>query len=254
MKIINTNRGNLKGFFKKNGAYFVLALVIVASCVTVYIGGMNKPQNEPIANLSSKEESNWNTSSKKPITPANTQPSSQVSSAQSSSQQSQSKPQNVSSSSQKPQSSVESQKILYISPVNGEILNKFSGDKPVKSKTMGDWRLHTGIDIACDKGTSVKASGKGTVKNVYTDDMWGTTVEISHEDGRTTIYSSLSDKTFVKKGDSVESGQMIGTVENSAQIELSEEMHLHFAVKNGDKYEDPQKVITYPINSSSALS
>ena len=112
---------------------------------------------------------------------------------------------------------------------------------------MGDWRLHTGVDYAAEKGTSVKASGEGVVSKIYNDSMWGTTVEITHPKSITTIYSSLSDKVSVEKGQTVTTGQVIGTVSNTAKIESAEASHLHFAVKKDGKFVDPESVITKPI-------
>ena len=43
----------------------------------------------------------------------------------------------------------------------------------VESKTMGDWRVHNGIDFAAKKGDAVKAISAGTVLSVENDSMWG---------------------------------------------------------------------------------
>ncbi|MBQ8868465.1 MAG: M23 family metallopeptidase [Oscillospiraceae bacterium] len=252
MKILNTKSGKFGHFMRKNGAFFVLALVIAATCVAIYAGasqmrgGLFKDNSSEI-NLSG-DDSNWENSQSIQQTEAPSSSSSQLSQqAQSSS----SSKQSGSSEASAPQlSSGASQEQLFLLPVaNGEILNKYSGNKPVKSKTMGDWRLHTGVDYAAAEGTTVKASGDGTVSKVYSDEMWGTTVEIEHEGSVVTIYSSLADNVFVKKGQKVESGQAIAKVGNTAKVELSEASHLHFAVKKDGKYVDPESIITRPIKN-----
>ena len=253
MKVIKTKNSKFSNFMRKNGGFLVLAFVVVSVCIAVYAGGKTIKnslisQNSSEINLSG-DDKDWNVSSKNQTQQADVPPSS-TSQLQSSGQSSSSSKQSDSSksSSQLSNSGV-SQEILFISPVSGDVLNEFSGDKPVKSKTMGDWRLHTGIDISAEKGTSVKASGEGIVSKIYTDDLWGTTIEIEHPNNMTTIYSSLADDVFVKKGQSVESGQSIGTVDNSTKIELAEDSHLHFAVKKDGKYVNPEEIITKPIGS-----
>ena len=71
----------------------------------------------------------------------------------------------------------------YIMPVTGEILNPFSGGELVKSKTLGEWRTHDGIDIAAKEGTPVKSVFDGTVKDITTDPKWGVMVEVEYPAG-----------------------------------------------------------------------
>lgn len=253
MKVLNTKSGKFGRFMRKNGTYFVLGLVIVATCVAVYAGtdkikkGLFSSNSSEI-NLSG-DDTNWDTNSQNQNNVQQTD-APQQSSSQSQQQgqsSSSSKPSSSSNASQPQLNSGESERRLFILPVSGDVINKFSGNKPVKSKTMGDWRLHTGVDYAAEKGTTVKASGEGTVSKIYNDDMWGTTVEIEHPNSIVTIYSSLSEKVPVEKGQKVESGQAIGTVGNTAKIELSEQSHLHFAVKQNGKYIDPDTILTKPL-------
>lgn len=250
MKILNTKNGKFGRFMRKNGAYFVLGLVVLASSVAIYTGATRTKNPEPISseiNLSG-DENEWNTSSQniQPTDVANlsssqSQPSHQLSSSleQSSS---------LNSSEQQSNSQV-SQQILFISPLNAKVLNKYSGNTPVKSKTMGDWRLHTGIDYAAEEGTSVCSSAEGIVSKIYTDSMWGTTIEIEHPNNMVSIYSSLDKKVFVEKGQNVTSGQVIGKVSNSARVESEEGSHLHFAIKKEGKFVDPESIITKPISN-----
>ncbi len=252
MKIMNTKSGKFGRFMRKNGAYLVLGLLVLATCVAVYTGTDRMKKSLLSTGSSSQltvsgDDKNWNSQDQNSAQQTDVPQQSSSQPAQQGGSMSSSKPSGSQNSSQEQSSSQGSQQMLFLLPVNGEVVNKFSGDKPVKSKTMGDWRLHTGIDYAVEKGTSVKASGEGTVSKIYNDDMWGTTVEIEHLGGVTTIYSSLSDKVPVQKGQKVESGQAIGTVGNTAKIELSEVSHLHFAVKKDGKYIDPESIITKPI-------
>ena len=46
-------------------------------------------------------------------------------------------------------------------PVSGRVLNSYSGDELVYSKTLGDWRTHNGVDYAASRGAEVTAPAAG---------------------------------------------------------------------------------------------
>lgn len=114
-------------------------------------------------------------------------------------------------------------------PCGQAVLKEYS-QKAVYSKTMGDWRAHTGIDYSAEKGTEVKSTWDGIVSKTYKDSLWGYTVEISHDGDITSVYKNLDEKIYVKKGDSVKNGQAIGKVGDSAAVEKRDEPHLHFEI------------------------
>ncbi len=114
-------------------------------------------------------------------------------------------------------------------PCGNVILNKYS-QTAVYSKTMEDWRAHTGIDYAAEDGDDVCAAWDGTVTKVYKDKLWGYTVEIEHDNNLVTKYKNLKKKADVKKGDKVKAGQIIAKVGKSASVESKESAHLHFEV------------------------
>jgi len=63
----------------------------------------------------------------------------------------------------------------------------------------------------------------------------GYTVVIQHEGGYATRYASLAEAVSVKVGDTVEMGDAIGTVANTALLETAQGDHLHFSVTlNGE--------------------
>jgi murein DD-endopeptidase MepM/ murein hydrolase activator NlpD len=130
-----------------------------------------------------------------------------------------------------------------VMPVNGKILNPFSGGELVKSDTLGVWKTHDGVDIAADTGTAVKAMNRGRVTQVKEDPLWGYTVAIDHGSGVMSFYYNLSSAVAVSEGDEVESGQTIGAVGDTAEIEAAEASHLHFAVKRNGEWIDPVSYI-----------
>lgn len=126
----------------------------------------------------------------------------------------------------------EEQTFSLISPVVGEVTKTHSTQIPVFSDTLGEWRIHTGIDISVEEGTEVFAAADGEVTKVWSHPYFGKTVEITHKSGIVSVYSNLStDGIAVKEGDSVKSGAKIGVVGDTSLTELADEAHLHFEVK-----------------------
>ena len=119
---------------------------------------------------------------------------------------------------------------LFVWPVNGEIAIPYSIDALIYNRTMRDWRTHDGIDVEAELGTQVMAMSAGTVDDIYKDDLYGTTVVISHPNGVTSMYSNLAEIPTVSIGDGVSTGEVIGAVGNTALAETGEVMHLHIAM------------------------
>lgn len=116
---------------------------------------------------------------------------------------------------------------VFVWPVKGAAVNAFSADDLVFNKTMGDWRVHMGLDIECAMGTQVAAVADGTVKDIYEDVFLGTTVVIEHSGGLTSVYSNLLKKPTVSISEKVNAGQVIGGVGQTAEGERREVNHLH---------------------------
>ncbi|MBQ8724864.1 MAG: M23 family metallopeptidase [Oscillospiraceae bacterium] len=128
---------------------------------------------------------------------------------------------------------------VLVMPLQGEVISQFSGGELVKSETTGTWQTHNGMDIAADEGTPVCAIDNGTVADVTKDALWGICVEIDHGNGVVSRYCGLSPSLSVKAGDTVESGQTMGAVGSTADIESKQASHLHFEVLKNDVYVDP---------------
>lgn len=110
----------------------------------------------------------------------------------------------------------------------GEKVQKEYSQMAVYSKTMDDWRAHTGIDYEAEKGTAVISVWDGTVKRVYKDKLWGYTVEIRHSGNLVSIYKNLQPEIKIKEGEKIKKGQAIAKVGDSAAVESREAPHLHF--------------------------
>lgn len=112
-------------------------------------------------------------------------------------------------------------------PCGKEVLNDYS-QTAVRSKTMGDWRAHTGIDYAGEEGDKVCSIWDGVVSKVYEDKLWGCCIEIVHTGNLIGKYRNLGKEIMIKEGDKVTGGQVIGKIGRSASVEKAEETHLHF--------------------------
>ena len=143
-------------------------------------------------------------------------------------------------------------KLSFIAPTAGTVTNEHSLEVPVFSLTLGEWRVHTGIDISCEEGAGVYASEAGVVTGIYSDPMLGFTVEITHKGDLKTRYSNLSsDVGDLKVGDEVSLGDKIGVVGDTSLSELAEEPHLHFEVLLKDVKVNPMDYINEESKKSS---
>lgn len=233
----NFKIGNSKfaRFVNGKGFYIALAVCLVAIGAAAYIAVNNSIgiQNN-IASQNSGSDSqqtssipNWDAK----------QTGTNVSGVSSSSSESSSK---VSSSSEASQSSSSAPaKIVYMMPFAGKVVNQFSGDTLVSDVTMGDWRTHNGVDLGAAQGTPVKACANGKVTDVRVDAMLGQVVEIDHGSGIKTLYANLTNQVTVKKGQTVEVGNVIGTIGDTAQGEVALTPHLHFEMTVNGKQVDP---------------
>ena len=136
------------------------------------------------------------------------------------------------------QVSASAQESKTVYPVGEKIIKEFSDGKPVYSNTMKDGRSHDGVDFQAEKGTLVKSVSDGVIKDIYNDPSYGTTIVIEHAGQFAAVYSGLSDKILVKKGDKVGLSQEIGYVDK-VPCEMAEESHLHFMVLKDGKYINP---------------
>ena len=128
---------------------------------------------------------------------------------------------------------------VFTWPVKGEILSGFSLEVLAYDETMGDWRTHSGIDIAAPVGTQVLAVSAGTVASVEQDDLMGTTVVIAHAGGVESIYANLAAVPTVEAGDQVSIGAVIGAVGTTAVAESARAPHLHFEMREDGESVDP---------------
>jgi len=99
--------------------------------------------------------------------------------------------------------------------------------------------FHHGLDIGNVTGTPIYAAADGQILSTGRQNYFGKYIAIKHQFGYQTNYAHLS-KIFVKKGDEVKRGQIIGEMGDSGRSTGS---HLHFEVLRYNKYRNPYKYL-----------
>lgn len=126
-------------------------------------------------------------------------------------------------------------------PVKSRSVLKQYSEEAVYSKTMGDYRAHTGCDFVAEAGESVVAMCGGKIKDISVSELYGVIVEVE-SDGFSVYYCGMNPDLVVRKGDTLRSGDTIGTV-GQIPCESRDESHIHIEIRVGKKLIDPLSVI-----------
>ena len=120
----------------------------------------------------------------------------------------------------------------YMWPVKGKIISKFG--------LLAKGLRNDGINISADINVPVLAIESGKI--VYAGNeiqAFGNLILIKHHNNKTSAYAHL-DKINVKKGESVNKGQIIALVGNSGKVSIPQ---LHFEIRDKDGPLDPLKYL-----------
>jgi murein DD-endopeptidase MepM/ murein hydrolase activator NlpD len=104
-------------------------------------------------------------------------------------------------------------------PISGTLTSGFG--------RRGFWSWHAGVDIVARRGTPIRAAAPGTVRLSAWQSSYGRVIRIAHARGFSTVYAHNS-RNFVKVGDRVERGTIIGAVGHTGRASGD---HLHFEVR-----------------------
>ena len=130
---------------------------------------------------------------------------------------------------------------LFSLPAEGELGKEHDPTVQVFSNTLGEWRVHLGIDIMTNASAPVYAAASGKISQISDDPLWGKCVWIEHDGDAVSVYRGLSDELAdgIKVGASVDEGSLLGAVGEGGILELADEPHLHFEMKVGGQDVDP---------------
>lgn len=131
---------------------------------------------------------------------------------------------------------------VITTPMKGATVGMdYADDKIVKWETLNLWQWHPAVDFV--GSGSVYAAMDGKVIDVERTTVDGNVVTIEHADGYISVYKSLASDITVNKGDTVKSGDRIGSASASMMSELNTGAHLHFELKKNGKYVNPSTVL-----------
>ena len=126
----------------------------------------------------------------------------------------------------------------FINPLENAIITGVYGSQRILNGKP-KWP-HYGIDFAADKGTKIKAMLDGVVTLVESDLFYtGGTLIFDHGHGISTLYMHM-EKIFVKKGQKVKQGDIIGTVGSTGR---STGAHLDVRLNWFETRLDPNSVL-----------
>jgi len=129
----------------------------------------------------------------------------------------------------------------FVLPVSGVLQKSHDAELQVFSDTMGDYRIHLGLDIGTVAGASVSAMADGVITQVFDDASMGKCITVSHSGDACTVYKNLAKElpAGVEVGKRVRAGEVIGYVGESAMVEIAEEPHLHVEMTVNGANVDP---------------
>lgn len=117
-------------------------------------------------------------------------------------------------------------------PVHGEISSEYGNrTNPV----TGEYLMHSGVDIAADQGTEIRAAYSGIVSEVGSNSVGGNYISLVHKDGSETLYCHCS-KIIAEKGAVIRAGETIALVGSTGR---STGPHLHFELTVDGNTVDP---------------
>lgn len=109
-------------------------------------------------------------------------------------------------------------------PAVGDVTSDFGWRR---DPLRGGWDFHSGLDISNRRGTPIRAPAPGRVVRAFYNSGYGRMIEIDHGFGITSVYAHCH-VLRVKKGDQVETGDLIATLGSTGR---STGPHLHFEVR-----------------------
>ena len=132
-------------------------------------------------------------------------------------------------------------------PVIGPIRSSF-GQREDPVTGNGEGEFHTGVDIAAQVGTPIRATAGGVVRSAQMENGYGREVIIDHGHNLETCYAHMSGFN-VMAGQSVVRGQVIGYVGVSGRTTGA---HLHYEVRIRNTPVNPHKYMRDTIEDLAA--
>ena len=131
----------------------------------------------------------------------------------------------------------------------GKYFYDFEGEKDSQEKALvyyeNTYMQNSGVDYISNSAFDVVSILDGEVISVENDKILGNIIQIKHDKDLISIYQGI-DEVTIKKGDSVNQGQILGVSSNS-KINPEYNSSLHFEVYHKGEIIDPENLYTLSI-------
>ena len=123
-------------------------------------------------------------------------------------------------------------------PASGAVIMGYSMDQTVFFQTLEQYKYNPAMIISGEVGETISASAAGIVTSIEESAQTGTTVSLDMGNGYTAVYGQLTDvPLFV--GDYVNSGDMLGNLNEPTKYYSIEGPNLYFQVLKDGEPVDP---------------
>ena len=207
----------VSGFFRKNAAYIVLALCVLAIGLSITLILVNRSAALNGAN-SAKEQAYNKETEETPQTP-----------------------ETPIDEPESPAANI----ITFVMPVDEATAVEDYTETLAYNSTLKRYEAHKAIDFLAEEGANVYAVYDGVISDVSTSLLTGTTITVNHGNGLYTVYNSLADGDRVFVGQTVRQGAKIGEVSVSNRQESALGAHLHFQVIENGENVNPSKYLAF---------
>ena len=96
---------------------------------------------------------------------------------------------------------------------------------------FGDYRFHSGVDLAGSLGAAVLAPLAGTIREIREDSFMGASIVLEHEGKLQTSYFGLKPHTGLQTGQQVIAGEKLGEICAPPPFEEGMPPHLHWEIR-----------------------
>ncbi len=123
-------------------------------------------------------------------------------------------------------------------PMEGNVILNYSMDSTIYFPTLDQYKYNPAVIIAGDVNSKVYSVAKGKITSIENDAVTGTTMTVDLGDGYEAVYGQLKELNF-KEGDYVESGHVLGFINEPTKYYAIEGSNLYFELLKDDEPINP---------------
>ncbi|MDD3138520.1 MAG: M23 family metallopeptidase [Lachnospiraceae bacterium] len=125
-------------------------------------------------------------------------------------------------------------------PVQGNVIMNYSMDHTIYFATLMQYKCNPAIILDAEVGTEVKAAADGIITEIVENEETGYTITMNIGNNYNLVYGQLNkDSVSLKVGDSVNEGDVIGTISEPTKYYSVEGSNLFFEVTENDQTVNP---------------